>query len=176
MARGAAYRAAHPDKVRASIAAHRAANREKLSARAAAYRAANRDAVRASKAAHRAANLDKVQAVQTAYRASVREKVKAWDEVYPLLEKLLARVSTLEALIGPMSTATVDRIAPERPRRKRAVHEHVNQAPVLPSATPPIIRTIKDIISHDGVTPAEAKRIQDGEILARAEWRPTGNA
>ncbi|MGD0109216.1 MAG: hypothetical protein ABSC06_35040 [Rhodopila sp.] len=168
----AAYRAANPDERRASEASSRAANRDKIKVQRAAYRAANREKVRAGEVAYRVANREKL-AAQTAAR---RAGVSAALALIPLVEDLKARVAALEALIASTPKATVATIAPERPRRKRAVHEHHTPEPVLPSATPPVIRTIRDIIAHDGATATEAKRIQEREILARAEWRPTGNA
>jgi hypothetical protein len=141
-------------------------------------------------AARAAANPDKVRgqrrACQAVYRAKVRaayyaakqkerkgdqEAVAAALALVPLVESLIARVTALEALLTPR--ATVGRIAPERSRRRRAVHEHHTPAPAMPSATPPPIRTIRDIVAHDGVTPGQAKRIQEREVLARAEWRPS---
>jgi hypothetical protein len=174
VARDIAYRAANQDELRARKVAGYAANPEKARARSAAYRAANRNEVRERLAAYRAANIDKVKVQKAAHEANKRVAYKAALALVPLVEDLKARVVALEALIGQSHfTASVDRIAPERPRRKRAVHEHHTPAPAVPSATPPIIRTIKDIVDHDRVTAAEAKRIQEREILARAEWRPS---
>lgn len=168
----AAYRAANPDERRASEAASRAANRDKIKVQRAAYRAANREKVRAEQASYRAANREKLAAQTAARRAGVAAALA----VVPLVEDLKARIAALEALLRTTPDGTIGRMAPERPRRKRAVHEHHTPEHVLPSGAPPIIRTIKDILAHDGVTAAEAKRIQEREILARAEWRPTGNA
>lgn len=131
-------------------------------------------------AVYRATNLEKLKAQGRARYAEKRDEVALYRAgrraLVPMMEDLRARVAALEALLRKTPNGTVDRIAPERPRRKRAVHEHASQAPAVPSATPPIIRTIKDIVDHERVTAAEAKRIQEREILARAEWRPAGNA
>lgn len=175
-AKKASYRATNRDKLRDQRAAYRTANPDKVKARDAAKYATHRDEYAARGAAYHAANLDQTKARQAAYRAAIREKLRAWDAAYPLLESLAARVAALEALLRTTPNGTVNRIAPERPRRKRAVHEHPSQAPAVPSATPPVIRTIKDIVDNERVTAAEAKRIQEREILARAEWRPAGNA
>jgi hypothetical protein len=178
--RRAAYNVAHNDEVKARRDAYYAANTDKVKAAHAAYYAANRDKLRPIRAVYRATNEDKLKEKNHAYRAARREKLKvqrdAYEATLATVEGLAARVSALEAVIGQTAKATVGLIAPERPRRKRAVHEHHTPEPVIPSATPPIIRTIRDIIIHDGATAAEAKRIQEREILARVEWRPTGNA
>lgn len=120
------------------------------------------DAVR--HAAYTAANQDKEKARKVAYRAAKQDKAKAWETVFPLLESLKARVAALEALLRQTHNAAASGIVPDRPRRKRAVHEHATQTPAAPSASPPIIREIRTIIADDGVKPAEAKRIQDAEI------------
>jgi hypothetical protein len=136
-----------------------------------------RHCINAANAARRLVTLackgrDTVNAKKRAQRAAYRAARKtAEQQMSASLEALTARVAALEALLR--QTHTIDRIAPDRPRRKRAVHEHASPGSAAPSATQPVIRTIADILAHDGVTRPEAKRIQEAEILARAEWRPS---
>ena len=75
------------------------------------------------------------------------------------IQVLQARVAVLETLARPSSRS-----------RQRKTAEVATS--VVPAETMPVIRTIQAIIAEDNVKPAEAKRIQTREILARATWKP----
>ena len=115
----------------------------------------------------RAGKRDKI----TSTPATRRSGYRAAAELWPLVEDLRARVASLEALILKAPKATVAGMAPDRPRRKRTVHEPASHAPAARPATAPSIREIRTIILEEGVGPAEAKRIQDREILALSDWQ-----
>lgn len=77
-----AWRAANPERRRATTAAHREANREALRAYEAAYRAANAEAIAASKAVWAAANPDKVLAIARKWRQENPERVAFFEAAY----------------------------------------------------------------------------------------------
>lgn len=83
----AAYNAAHPDKVKASTAAWRAANQEKVKATKAAWDAVNHDKKKAKNDAWRAANPDKIRETSAVWHAANSERSKvvkaAWQEANP---------------------------------------------------------------------------------------------
>jgi len=78
----AAWRAANPDKVKASNAAWAKANPEKAKAKNAAYRAANPEKAKANSAAWRAANPEKAKSYSAARYADNPEKVKSYSAAY----------------------------------------------------------------------------------------------
>lgn len=99
-------------------------------------------------------------------RVAAEHKVLAAEVLAPALAALEAAVSALKTLMGPPA-------APKTKPRTANGTKPAHPTPARPPAAPPSIRTIKDIVAHDGVTLNEAKRIQEQEILARAEWRPS---
>lgn len=90
----------------------------------------------------------------------------------PALAALRAAVAALEAMMG---SPPVSRAAPKRRAANGQKPTDVAEPAHSPDGPPPI-REIKAIVAEDGVKPAEAKRIQDREIVTRAEWRPSTNA
>ena len=81
-ARNAAWRAANPERVRASRAAYYVAHPERERERNARYRAANPERVKASQAASRAAHSETVKAWQAEYRAAHREEIRAYSTTH----------------------------------------------------------------------------------------------
>lgn len=81
-ARGAAWRAANPEKIKDLKATWRAANHDKEKASQAAWNAANPEKVKAIKARWCAANSEKLRAKDVTYRAANPEKVKAYGAAY----------------------------------------------------------------------------------------------
>jgi hypothetical protein len=181
-AKNADYRAANAEMVRARKAAYAAANREKTRARAKAYRATNAEKLRAYDAARhadnreeerirkiawRAANTEKARATDAAYRDAQRnrlEAARALNLAFGLLVPLKSMVATLERLR--------EAVAASEKRAKATKPVKASPTGAVGFDTPPPIRTVSAIIAEDGVKPAEAKRIQDAEIIARAEWKP----
>jgi IS5 family transposase len=111
----------------------------------------------------------KAAAAKAAERKAIAaRKLVAWQVMHPALEALEAAVAALKTLME-----AEEHIRPPKPPRRRRPRPSRSLKPKLPvSETPPVIRMLKDIIAEDGVGPAEAKRIQEREILARAEWKP----
>ena len=70
---GVAYRAANPEKVKATKASYRAENAEKVKSANVAWRAANPEKTRAAAAAYRAKNLEKAREWTAAWSANNRE-------------------------------------------------------------------------------------------------------
>lgn len=92
--RSAAYRIAHPEKVKASRDAWRSANQKYIKDSKAEYRAEKPEVEKASQAAYRAANKDKVKRATAAWRAKSATHLseygkRKWPEVR---EKKMARV------------------------------------------------------------------------------------
>jgi hypothetical protein len=103
-------------------------------------------------------------------RVAAEHKALATEVLAPALAALKAAVSALETLMGPQAapkTAAKPRVA----NGNRPAHPTVAVAP----EAPPLIREIKTIVADERVTQNEAKRIQEREIVARAEWRPVVN-
>jgi hypothetical protein len=138
----------------------------------------------ALEAAARAADKveQKAAKARAARRRATSEYKAAAKVLTPTLTALKAAVAALEALLGLRGPMPVTRdkspqhqaaaLAKRARKRTAAVANNGATIPATPPEAPPIIRTIKDIVAHDGVTLNEAKRIQEQEILARAEWRP----
>lgn len=141
-------------------------------------KAINREQAVARTIAWRQANPERAKATRNAKRKEIASSLTTAtaELVLRAREALLAAVEALNALV-----ATIDPAAP-RHRKKAEAAAHstpaapVSKAPALPVDKPPPIRTIKAIIAEDKVTPGAAKRIQDGEILARADWKPPPKA
>jgi hypothetical protein len=111
----------------------------------------------------------KVAKAKAAQRSVAAEYKAAAQSLAPALAALKAAVSALEALMGPTP-------AP-KPAKARTANgtTSARHLPVVPSSSPPLIREIKAIVADDRVSLAEAKRIQEREIVARAEWRPSAS-
>lgn len=106
---------------------------------------------------------------------AAEHKALATEVVVPALAAMKAAVSALETLLGTLkaaSSALEMLVGSATPKTKPRTANGVRPAHPKPaSEAPPSIRTIKDIVAHERVTLNEAKRIQEQEILARAEWR-----
>jgi len=100
-------------------------------------------------------------------RVAAEHKALAAEVLAPALAALRAAVSALETLMGPPATPMA-----AGAWKSKETDQRTSSAP---SKMPPIIRTIDVIVADDRVSAAEAKRIQEHEIVARAAWRRSTN-
>lgn len=112
------------------------------------------------------------------HKVAAEQRVLAAGVLAPALAALKAAAPAVESLMVALKAATsaleilmgspTVRKARAKPRASNGTaSEHVRHA------SPPPIREVKTIVTEDRVTAAEAKRIQEREIVARAEWRPS---
>lgn len=108
-------------------------------------------------------------------KVAAEQKALALQVLAPALASVNAAVSAVETLMGALKAASAALemlVGPKPAKAKPRTANGVRPAHPKPEA-PPSIRTIKDIVADERVTLNEAKRIQEQEILARAEWRPS---
>ena len=90
------------------------------------------------------------------YQTVTRLRAPITDDIRDVFDRMLA-VNPEPTTVAPEAPAEAFRGEPE---------------PTPQPATRPSIRTIEEIRAQDKVSPAQARRIQEREIVARAEWRP----
>jgi hypothetical protein len=112
-------------------------------------------------------------------KVAAEQKALAAEVLAPALGALKAATTALESLMMALKAAAsaMEILMGSPVARKSLAKSRGANGTILAHpkpATPPPIRDIKTILAHDRVTAAEAKRIQEAEIVARAEWRPAG--